>query len=194
MLATSIMMARRVTVGASSLVFAVMMLAPVRVSAQSTPAVLYGCYVPASGTVYRIKADGLPAECRSKNHVQFTWSLQGPPGPQGPAGPAGIQGVAGPSGPIAGRVIVSASGSAQPNQSGTAVALCPAGTKVLGGGFSGPVASVSVNQNEPAGGSATDSGWQVVFVNTSQPRLPRGPSALTRSDRLRHAEDASLGG
>ena len=47
---------------------------------------LYGCYVPTSGTVYRIKATGLPDACRSPQHVQFTWSLQGPVGPQGAGG------------------------------------------------------------------------------------------------------------
>ena len=75
-------------------------LAPTRLAAQAT--VLYGCYVPNSGTVYRIKAPGLPTDCRSAQHVQFTWSLQGPAGPQGPAGVAGPQGIAGPSGPVSG--------------------------------------------------------------------------------------------
>lgn len=141
---------------------------PTRVAAQGTPTVLYGCYVPTSGTVYRIKADGLQTDCRSKNHVEFTWSLQGPQGAQGPVGPPGPQGVAGPSGPVSGRVIVQALASAQPNQAESAIATCPPGKKVLGGGFSGPIASVIVNQNHPEFSGGTDTGWRVVFTNTSQ--------------------------
>jgi hypothetical protein len=32
---------------------------------QSTPSTVTGCYVPAAGTIYRIKAPDLPDECRS---------------------------------------------------------------------------------------------------------------------------------
>src|SRR5215204_5340026 len=88
---------RACTIGAS-VALAVLVWTPTRASAQAT---LSGCYVPNSGTVYRIKADGLPDSCRSKQHVEFTWSLQGPAGPAGPAGPTGPtgpQGVAGPAG------------------------------------------------------------------------------------------------
>lgn len=30
------------------------------------------CYVPKSGSVYRIKVDGAPAKC-AQNHVEFSW-------------------------------------------------------------------------------------------------------------------------
>lgn len=54
--------------------------------------VLYACYVPASGTVYRIKEPGTPDACRSPRHVEFNWNEAGPQGPSGPPGPTGDQG------------------------------------------------------------------------------------------------------
>ena len=49
---------------------AVMMVLPRAAHAQTT---LTACYVPKSGTVYRIKVEGAPSKC-SQNHVEFTWS------------------------------------------------------------------------------------------------------------------------
>src|SRR5688500_12736162 len=65
----------------------------------SSSATLYACYVPNSGTVYRIKADGLRQSCTSPQHVEFSWNEGGTAGPQGPAGPAGPQGPQGTTGP-----------------------------------------------------------------------------------------------
>ena len=73
------------------------------------PNMVYACYVPLTGTVYRIKAAGTPSECyrrragtanHERDHVEFSWAKAGAatPGPMGPAGPAGPQGVAGPTG------------------------------------------------------------------------------------------------
>ena len=131
-----------------------------------------GATFRASGTVYRIKVDGLPADCRSANHVQFTWSLQGPPGPQGVPGPAGIQGIAGPAGPLSGRVLVVATGNAPPNSIGTAVAPCPPGKKVLGGGFQGvtgntTIVSHNMPKSLPAGGFS-ETEWEVTLYNADQ--------------------------
>jgi hypothetical protein len=98
--------------------------------------VLYGCYVPNSGTVYRIKGAGLPDECRSPQHVQFTWSLQGPAGQQGPAGPTGPQGVQGPAGGLSGHEVVTSSINVAPGPVLLGHAAdCPTGKKVVGGGF-----------------------------------------------------------
>jgi hypothetical protein len=68
---------------------------------------VYACYVPLTGTVYRIKAVGAPSECfklrgnragqEDRNHIEFNWSKAG--GPVGPMGPAGPQGEPGPAGP-----------------------------------------------------------------------------------------------
>jgi len=41
---------------------------------------LEACFVPGSGTVYRIAADGAPDACRSPKHVRFTWSTSVPSG------------------------------------------------------------------------------------------------------------------
>ena len=98
--------------------------------------VLYGCYVPSSGTVYRIKGAGLPDECRSPQHVQFTWSLQGPAGPQGPTGPQGPQGVPGPAGGLSGHEVVTSPINVAPgNVLLGHAAECPTGKRVVGGGF-----------------------------------------------------------
>ena len=76
-------------------------------AAQTTPSpeLLYACYVPLTGTVYRIKTHGTPAECtkpksvadRHQDHIQFVFNATGPMGPAGPQGP---QGEAGPKGDV----------------------------------------------------------------------------------------------
>ena len=79
-------------------------------SAQTTvDPTMYACYVPLTGTVYRIKTPGAPAECtqpKGKNngmghqdHVQFAFNERGNVGPMGPAGPQGEVGPMGPAGP-----------------------------------------------------------------------------------------------
>jgi hypothetical protein len=140
---------------ATAVMLAGVSFAPTRLAAQ-TPTVLYGCYVPASGTVYRIKADGLPSECRSKNHVQFTWSL---------------------AGPLSGRELVVGSGTAAPNSVGTGVATCPAGKKVIAGGFrglTGPTTTVShsmprkIQGQDPGSFTYSDTEWEVILHNADQ--------------------------
>ena len=74
-----------------------------RAQQSSTATVIRACFVPASGTIYRIGVEGGPASCRG-GHVEMQWNVAGPagtPGPageQGPAGPAGPAGEAGPKG------------------------------------------------------------------------------------------------
>lgn len=69
------------------------------------PNVIWACYVPLSGTVYRVRTTDTKEDCTSKSHVLFWFNQtgpegpQGPPGPQGPAGPAGPTGPQGPAGP-----------------------------------------------------------------------------------------------
>jgi hypothetical protein len=50
---------------------------------------LKACYVPTSGTVYRVGVPGLPAGCFAATHVLFMWNAAGATGPQGPQGDAG---------------------------------------------------------------------------------------------------------
>ena len=68
------------------------------------PPVIDACYVPASGTIYRLDtpaspAPGAPTSCLSPRHVQFTWNQQGAAGPPGAPGVAGPPGPTGPPGP-----------------------------------------------------------------------------------------------
>ena len=72
---------------------------------QSTAAdTIRACYVPASGTIYRIGVPGSPTSCHG-SHIEMKWNVAGPAGaagPQGvtgPAGPKGEDGAAGPAGP-----------------------------------------------------------------------------------------------
>jgi len=99
----------------SALALVASMSAPL--AAQTAPAdVMYACYVPMTGTVYRIKAPGTPAECtrprsnngigddedrrRRQEHVQFAFNATGAMGPVGPAGPQGEVGPMGPAGTV----------------------------------------------------------------------------------------------
>jgi trimeric autotransporter adhesin len=77
--------------------------------AQTTDAeakVYYACYVPGTGSVYRIKEPDAPAQCGKsgqKQHIEFSWTdgvggTAGPEGPEGPMGPAGPQGEKGDKG------------------------------------------------------------------------------------------------
>jgi hypothetical protein len=95
-------------------------------AAQPAPAnVLHACYVPKTGSVYRIKVPNTPAQCDTKKgHVEFSWNEQGP------------QGAAGAAGPLSGYAIVTAMGpSAGFQLPSYAEAVCPTGTRVIGGGF-----------------------------------------------------------
>lgn len=81
------------------------LLSPTDSKAQSAQPLIYACYVPATGTVYRIKEPGLPQACQGpaggpNRHVEFSWNQIGPIGPVGPQGPQGIQGPSGPMGPM----------------------------------------------------------------------------------------------
>src|ERR1043166_4289302 len=57
------------------------------------------CYVPASGTIYRIGLTGLPTSCLASSHIRFTWNAGGAPGATGATGAAGATGANGPAGP-----------------------------------------------------------------------------------------------
>jgi len=59
--------------------------------------VIYACYVPGSGLVYRVKETHLKPSCSAPGHVLFSWNAQGPAGPPGPPG-GGAAGVLCPEG------------------------------------------------------------------------------------------------
>ena len=145
---------------------ALMSLTTTAASAQST---LTGCYVPNSGTVYRIKAPDLPSACHSKNHVEFTWSLQGPPGPTGPAGPTGPLGPAGPAGGLSAtgiQVVRVVSEQIPVGFNSSVSATCPAGTLATGGGFEDVQATaINVGRSAPIITDGKATGWLIKFKN-----------------------------
>jgi hypothetical protein len=51
------------------LLLAALALFPAAAQAQTT---ITACYVPKSGSVYRIKVEGAPGKC-AQNHVEFSW-------------------------------------------------------------------------------------------------------------------------
>lgn len=84
--------------------------------------VIHACYVPASGTIYRIKATDPAETCKSPQHVEFQWNVEGPAGADGADGVSGYE-------VLSETVPLTSAGVAK-------VLPCPAGKRVLGGGFS----------------------------------------------------------
>lgn len=121
---------------------------------------IHACYVPASGTIYRIGVAGGPTACHG-NHIEMKWNVAGPAGtpgpagpqgeagpagPQGPAGPTGATGPAGPAGPqgpqgpagsggLIPTMIVRDSVDIAPGRFARAIATCPTGRTMIAGGF-----------------------------------------------------------
>ena len=91
---------------------AAIVLLPAVANAQTT---ITACYVPKSGSVYRIKVDGSPGKC-AQNHVEFSWET-------------GVQQAYGPVSQI------EASSTIAAGAVGGAFAECPDGTIAISGGF-----------------------------------------------------------
>ena len=142
-----------------AVVAAPLFLPAMRALAQSGSTTLYGCYVPNSGTVYRIKGPKLPDSCRAPTHVEFSWNIQGPAGPAGPAGPQGPQGPIGPQGPagVSGWVRVRRVFTVDVGQKGGVHVACPTGKKLLGGGVTPGNVLIS--------GPSSDAEWAVLVQN-----------------------------
>lgn len=68
-------------------------------STRATAQTYHACYVPTSGLVYRVQAPGAPPQCKSIEHVAFSWEASGNAGPAGAAGAPGQPGPQGPPGP-----------------------------------------------------------------------------------------------
>lgn len=131
--------------------------------------VFYACYVPNSGTTYRIKEVDLKETC-ANNHVMFSWTDGGTPGPQGPKGDPGPQGVPGPKGDpgVSGftqvQLVDGSTVTVDVGDVGTADAFCPAGWTATGGGYfvvsySGLVPPVMITNT--GGGNA----WTAALTN-----------------------------
>lgn len=132
------------------------------VEAEAAPQILWACYVPASGTTYRIREAGLKGDCSSYQHVRFSWNaagIQGETGPRGPIGPTGEQGTTGatgstgadgargPTGPIGPTGAAGATGATGPTgAAGPTGGTGPTGTTGDSGqdGATGPVGPTGV--------------------------------------------------
>ena len=91
-------------------VLAALALMPAAAQAQTITA----CYVPKTGSVYRIKAADTPTTCKT-NHVEFSWKA-----------PAVTYGMI---------TTVTDSFTVQPGALGVGGADCPAGSVAISGGF-----------------------------------------------------------
>lgn len=152
------------------------------------PTLLYACYVPRTGSVYRIKTPDTPQIC-GKGHVEFSWNeqgiqgLQGPAGATGPTGPTGAAGEAGAAGPpgsagatgpqgisgVSGFVYIRSDPIIiPPNGLTQGIVHCPAGKVALGGGLRieglGPGVYVLWNAQIDGGGQ---NGWFVKVWNAN---------------------------
>src|SRR5687767_9584415 len=77
----------------SALALSMSVSAPLSAQTTTDPT-MYACYVPLTGTVYRIKTSGAPDECYQpkgkhigtirQDHVQFAFNEKGNVGPMGP--------------------------------------------------------------------------------------------------------------
>jgi hypothetical protein len=144
-----------------------------------TATTMYGCYVPLTGTVYRIRETNLKQACTT-GHVEFSWNAQGPAGPPGSDGAPGQTGPQGPPGPAGsgggtGWEIVRPADIVVPT--GTFLdrtTECPAGKVPVSGGMNGvnPGGLVfnyfmlDVRHSNPVIGTAgAPSGWRIVALN-----------------------------
>jgi hypothetical protein len=161
---------------AASALFGAVALSVEPLSAQTAPRVIYACYVPWTGTVYRIKEPNTPAQCFSPTHVEFSWNQQGIQGPQGvagvagPAGPQGPGGAPGPAGApgapgVSGYQIIGQSGIQIVPMSEMSVTLnCPAGKFPTGAGFIDEAKYLKVFREAPHD-LGTLGGWSWVVDN-----------------------------
>jgi hypothetical protein len=140
---------------------------------------------PAPKTLLPLGADG-----RFPSSV-LTRALAGAKGAAGPAGPRGPAGPAGRDSPGVVTIVFQADGTSRNPSNGAAEAVCPSGTKVLGGGFNDltrtvpdlasklPPGSVDeVQENDPFARSDGTSGWRVRIVNVPSPAMVSGGTVV----------------
>ena len=167
---------RPLTAGALSLVLAA------TVGAQNTPATVDACFVPASGTLYRIDtpaspAPGAPKACLSPLHTRQAWNQQGAPGASGPAGPQGAAGAAGTPGLVGLAGPQGAPGT--PGSAGPAGVAGPIGPTGIAGpigptGVAGPIGPPGAVGSQGAAGPAGQDG----AIGPVGPVGPNGPAGL----------------
>ena len=121
-----------------------------RAQSATVPKVFYACYVPSSGTTYRIKEINLKQQCSKSTHVQFSWT------DGNPAAVSRFFTVESPIQSLASQARV------------VAEQACPAGSQVAGGGYRifnrGSTDFPFVVESKP---SADGTGWAVHMFNTA---------------------------
>ena len=150
-----------------------------------TATTMYGCYVPLTGTVYRIRETNLKQACTT-GHVEFSWNAQGPAGPPGSDGAPGQTGPQGPPGPAGSgggtgwEIVSTAPVRVAANVFEDRTTECPAGKMPVGGGVNG----VNFGSGHPSrffmpdtwhsgpsiGSTGAASGWRVLLLNLQTPR------------------------
>jgi Collagen triple helix repeat (20 copies) len=148
----------------------------VQATIPDTSGVIHACY-RANGNLRLVDK----SSCTS-SETALTWNQAGPqgpagatgpvgaPGPQGAPGPAGTPGPQGASGPqgqpgtpgpagVAGYEITSTHQTLSLNGSIDVTATCPAGKRVIGGGYVAPSVLDTASSSRPEG----DTGWRVEF-------------------------------
>ncbi len=90
---------------------------------------------------------------------------QGPKGDKGDRGDVGPQGQPGPAGGVAGHEIVSMDKWVPSLQSAQVTAACPAGKKVIGGGYFSPAITPDTSAPFTGLGTGLGEGWTVIGYN-----------------------------
>jgi hypothetical protein len=112
----------------------------------------YACVNNASGTIRMISSD----ESCAGNDVLIQWNINGPPGPPGDDGQDGA-----PGGVSGWERILGDSVTVPPEGLRTAIAICPEGKKVLGGGWYNNWKSIEIIDSLTQAGQA----WYVYGYN-----------------------------
>ena len=130
-----------------------------------TSEVIYACYVPTTGSLYRIEPT---ASCSNAKHIRISWNSQGLAGATGAPGATGATGPIGPTGPAGaasttGAIVV----KTETNNVGSAVAMCPGTRIATGGGSASGVGYVIASYPVDADGAESQTfgqakGWRVV--------------------------------
>lgn len=141
---------RTLTLGAAAALLGALVPAPA--AAQD---VIYACYVPTSGTIYRVADE--TAECKGSNHVAFHWNVEGPAGDDGADGQDGVSGFE----------VVEHTQDADPLGATSSIAWCPVGKRAVGGGHlylpAGGGNDGEVWMSKPTSND-TQHGWRVAVL------------------------------
>jgi hypothetical protein len=103
----------------------------------------HACYVPNSGTVYRIKTANTPATCTKPTHVEFSWSQS----------------------LTAEVTVVTKQFEVTANQGQAGVAECPFGTRLISGGYFLGGFNLTTGMPVVYANSPSENGWYVGAYN-----------------------------